>query len=279
MATMPSTGDYYTTSGAATHEVLVPELDISMLNSTLGPWSEEEQWLHQYGSHHHHHHPQAHHPVGFFKQEPCSVPTKTEPIPEHLDYFENNWQWQQNGQVQHLHMNAMAYQQDGSPNNQLQLSDPPTPAAECQVTSTNLSPLYSPNSPPSDAGSLYDGAHGESFLTGEPSHFDTTDLNEINIKGLTEEQLVSLTARDLNRICREMPEDIVKQLKKRRRTLKNRGYAYNSRVRRVSQKTALETERDDLRAQIKKLTDRCMFLEKEADQWKKKATTLERGHL
>ena len=44
MATMPSTGDYYTTSGAATHEVLVPELDISMLNSTLGPWSEEEQW-------------------------------------------------------------------------------------------------------------------------------------------------------------------------------------------------------------------------------------------
>jgi hypothetical protein len=123
---------------------------------------------------------------------------------------------------------------------------------------------------------LYEGAQGDSY---EPSHFDTTDLNEINIKGLTEEQLVSLTARDLNRICREMPEDIVKQLKKRRRTLKNRGYAYNSRVRRVSQKTALETERDDLRQQIKNLTDRCVFLEKEADQWKRKATTLERGQL
>ena len=275
MATMPSqmqTGDhYYHHQPTTTHEV--PEFDISMLSNfgydNVSP--AEEQWMQgqtPYG-----------HPAGFFKQEPHSIP-KSEP---NLDYnFENNWHlhWQQANQVQHLPMNGMAaYQPDGSPNHQLQLSDPPTPAAECQVTSTNLSPLYSPGSPPSDGGSLYEGAHGESFMGGEPSHFDTTDLNEINIKGLTEEQLVSLTARDLNRICREMPEDIVKQLKKRRRTLKNRGYAYNSRVRRVSQKTALETERDDLRQQIKKLTERCAFLEKEADQWKKKATTLERGHL
>lgn len=257
MAIMPSqTGDFY---GAAPHEV--PEFDISMLN-TYGGWGENQthenqnDWLH-------------YHP-GIYKQEPgpMPIPLKSEPIPEQIDYFEGNWHCWQNGQVQHLPP-AMTYQQEGSPDNQLQLStDPPTPAAECQVTSTNLSPLQSPYSPPSEGGSLYDGL--------EPSHFDTTDLNEINIKGLTEEQLVSLTARDLNRICREMPEDIVKQLKKRRRTLKNRGYAYNSRVRRVSQKTALETERDDLRLQIKKLTDRCVHLEKEADQWKRKATTLER---
>lgn len=259
---MPSTGDYY---GPA--QVPTTEFDLSMVNA-FGGWSGElpdEQWMHQYNNSQQH----------LFKQEPCSVPIpKSEPIPD-LDYS-----WQTNWQVQHLHP-AMAYQQEyqqqGSPNNQLQLSDPPTPAAECQVTSTNLSPLQSPYSPSDGGGSLYDGAQGESF--DQPSHFDTTDLNEINIKGLTEEQLVSLTARDLNRICREMPEDIVKQLKKRRRTLKNRGYAYNSRVRRVSQKTALETERDDLRLQIKKLTDRCVYLEKEADQWKRKATSLERGQL
>ena len=259
MANMPSqltTGDFYGIQGPAQ----VPDYDLSAFSwpGDLLP-HEQDQWV-QYTN------PQQH---LFMKQEPIPIPEYSEPIPEH---FEGNWRWH-NGQVHHLHP-SMAYPQEGSPSN-LQLSDPPTPAAECQVTSTNLSPLQSPYSP-SDAGSLYDGAQGEGF---EPSHFDTTDLNEINIKGLTEEQLVSLTARDLNRICREMPEDIVKQLKKRRRTLKNRGYAYNSRVRRVSQKTALETERDDLRTQIKKLTDRCMFLEKEADQWKRKATSLERGQL
>lgn len=265
---MPSqTGDAYYGPGAYAE---VPEFDISMLNT----WNDNINPEWQYGLHNQHPHP-VQGPSGIFKQEPCSnsIP-KPEPIPEQLDYNWSGPHWQ--NQVQHLSMNAMAYPQDGSPNSQLQLSDPPTPAAECQVTSTNLSPLHSPYSPPSEGGSLYEGAHGD-FLGGEVSHFDTTDLNEINIKGLTEEQLVSLTARDLNRICREMPEDIVKQLKKRRRTLKNRGYAYNSRVRRVSQKTALETERDDLRIQIKKLTDRCLYLEKEADQWKRKATTLERG--
>lgn len=279
MATI-QTGEYYPhhhhqhnsshqPRGHTTHAE-VPEFDISMLNQWDTNISPEEHWM-QYNNPHQH--------TGFFKQESHSVP-KTEPIPEQqIDFFPEatNWHWSSQ-QVQHLPMNAMAYQQDGSPGSLVQLSDPPTPAAECQVTSTNLSPMHSPYSPPSDGGSLYEGAHGESFM-GEPSHFDTTDLTEINIKGLTEEQLVSLTARDLNRICREMPEDIVKQLKKRRRTLKNRGYAYNSRVRRVSQKTALETERDDLKTQIQKLTDRCRFLEKEADQWKRKAKTLERGQL
>lgn len=279
MATMPSqTGDYYPPANAE-----VPEFDISVL-SNFSPYNssdslaEDQQWFQHYGNLH----------SGVFKQEPCSIPIpKAEP--NQIDYFEN-WQYglyphHHPNQVQHLPPvnHAMAYNQAGSPTNQqLQISDPPTPAAECQVTSTNLSPMHSPYSPPSEVGSYEGAMQGESNFFGGvegPSHFDSTDLTEINIKGLTEEQLVSLTARDLNRICREMPEDVVKQLKKRRRTLKNRGYAYNSRVRRVTQKTALETERDDLKQQIKQLTDRCRFLEKEADQWKRKAQTLERGQL
>lgn len=267
---MPSQTDYYAPAAEVPHE-----LDISALNHYPSSYNifQEEQWpVQQYYNN----------PQHLFKQEqPCSIPVpKSEPISE-LDYFEPSWPVNYHPQ-QHLPgYNAMSYSpQAGSPQNQqLQLSDPPTPAAECQVTSTNLSPMHSPYSPPSEVGS-YDGtAHGESFFGEGASHFDNTELTEVNIKGLTEEQLVSLTARDLNRICREMPEDVVKQLKKRRRTLKNRGYAYNSRVRRVTQKTALETERDDLKTQIQQLTDRCRFLEKEADQWKRKAQTLERGQL
>lgn len=278
---MPSqtVGDYYQSAAHAE----VPEFDISVLSQYSHHYDQlphsapSDEWY--YGNPHHHHHHQ-----GPFKQElpgPIPVP-KSEPISE-LDYFESGWAPLNSYQPpQHLpgsvHNHLMAYNnQVGSPSNQqLQLSDPPTPAAECQVTSTNLSPMHSPYSPHSEVGSYDGAAHGESFFEGA-SHFDNTELNEVNIKGLTEEQLVSLTARDLNRICREMPDDVVKQLKKRRRTLKNRGYAYNSRVRRVTQKTALESERDDLKQQIQQLTDRCRFLEKEAEQWKRKAQTLERG--
>lgn len=278
MASMPSqSGDYYAPAE-------VPEFDISVLNQPyythLLP---EEQWpLQHYNSNPQH---------LFMKQEQqCPVPVpKPEPISD-LDYFDPPSSWALNYHHQHHHQqqhlqglgvhNGMSYPQTGSPQNQqLQLSDPPTPAAECQVTSTNLSPMNSPYSPPSEVGSYEGAVHGESFFGEGASHFDNTELTEVNIKGLTEEQLVSLTARDLNRICREMPEDVVKQLKKRRRTLKNRGYAYNSRVRRVTQKTALETERDDLKQQIQQLTEKCRVLEKEADQWKRKAQTLERGQL
>ena len=96
---------------------------------------------------------------------------------------------------------------------------------------------------------------------------------------LTEEQLVSLSARDLNRLCRDLPEDVTKQLKKRRRTLKNRGYAYNSRVRRVSQKNQLEKERDELRKTITQLQDRLKTMEREATEWKRRCQALERGEM
>jgi hypothetical protein len=148
----------------------------------------------------------------------------------------------------------------------LTLSQPPTPGAECLVSST-LSPLASPFSPRSDDGSL-----DLSNLDSQP-----IDLGEVNIKGLTEEQLVSFSARDLNRLCRDLPDDVIKQLKKRRRTLKNRGYAYNSRVRRVSQKNTLEKERDELKLQVAQLNDRVRSLAEERNQWKRRAQALERG--
>lgn len=108
-------------------------------------------------------------------------------------------------------------------------------------------------------------------------------LPEINgpkgLLQLTEEQLVSLSARDLNRLCRDLPDDVTKSLKKRRRTLKNRGYAYNSRVRRVSQKNQLEKERDELRKTISQLQDRLKAMERESSEWKRRCQALERGDM
>ena len=44
------------------------------------------------------------------------------------------------------------------------------------------------------------------LLGGVVDHFDS---GEVNIKGLTEEQLVSLSVKDLNRICWDLPDDII----------------------------------------------------------------------
>ena len=48
---------------------------------------------------------------------------------------------------------------------------------------------------------------------------------------------------EVNWLCQDLPEDVIKPLKTKRRRLKNRGYAYNARVRRVI--TRLEEKHDD----------------------------------
>lgn len=166
----------------------------------------------------------------------------------------------------------------------LQLSSqPPTPAAECQVTSSGMSPVspFSPHSDVSFEERCQDGSPVPFPPGSEPAYEVDVDagLGDLKLGGMTEEQLVSLSARDLNRICRDVPEDVIKQLKKRRRTLKNRGYAYNSRVRRVSQKNVLEKERDDLRQQIQQLTERYKLLERERDSWKRRAQSIEKAEV
>lgn len=202
------------------------------------------------------------------KAVPDPVIPKPEPYSPYLLDLEGNGYW---------HHQQAPFMASYQPNQHIpmpSLSQPPTPAAECQVSSS-LSPVTSPFSPGSDDTSFEDGFDGNNF--GGDFNSELSDLSDLNIKGLTEGQLVSLSARDLNRMCRDMPEDVVKQLKKRRRTLKNRGYAYNSRVRRVTQKNQLERERDELKKQLSQLAEKCRALEKEADQWKKRYENLERN--
>ncbi len=210
--------------------------------------------------------------VPILKSEPDYLPNYLENLPPSS--------WYSNSQEGFVPMAANFHSTTPTDQSlQLQISEPPTPAAECQVTSTNLP--HSPYSPQSEAS--YDG--GEGFENGlididaAALSLTLSDTDPVSLKGLTEEQLVSLSARELNQLCRNMPEDVMKQLKKRRRTLKNRGYAYNSRIRRVTQKTGLEVERDDLQMQLSQLTERCKLLEQETQQWKQRAQALEVGNV
>lgn len=79
------------------------------------------------------------------------------------------------------------------------------------------------------------------------------DYNQTN-HGVTDDQLVSLSVRDLNKLLRNYPKDQKTELKQRRRLLKNRGYAQNCRNRRLSLQREFCEENKKLREMLEEIT-------------------------
>lgn len=96
-----------------------------------------------------------------------------------------------------------------------------------------------------------------------------------NVSGLIgDEELCSLSVKDLNRRLQSVPKDAAKVLKARRRTLKNRGYAANSRERRQKDRSELEADNKGLMIELEKAHLEIANLKEQCNRYKQECQRL-----
>lgn len=92
---------------------------------------------------------------------------------------------------------------------------------------------------------------------------------------ISDDDLIKLPIRELNKRIRHLSKEEVKKIRKRRRSLKNRGYATSCRQRRVALKDSLETQNQRLKAQLREAKEKLNIAIKDRDIYKAKCGQLQ----
>jgi len=92
-------------------------------------------------------------------------------------------------------------------------------------------------------------SHQNSPVSSNSKH---TNANNNTNQNISDDALLKLSVKDLNRLLKSLSPEDRNKLKKRRRILKNRGYAANCRTKRMSQKEILQMEKNELEKDVRK---------------------------
>lgn len=114
---------------------------------------------------------------------------------------------------------------------------------------------------------------GEMYEGNVMSNVETSSIGS-PIAGLSDDELVTLSVKDLNLRLRGLTDQEIAAIKQRRRTLKNRGYAQSSRNKRVSQRLDLEKDKESLREELDRIARENDRLKRERDDTRKQFNTL-----
>jgi hypothetical protein len=141
-----------------------------------------------------------------------------------------------------------------------------TPAPVSEPTPAPLDePIPTPMIPAEVTSSCQDDEDSEDYWRGD----DASDE-------FTEEYLFSVSTKDLNHRLQQLglPEDKRKVIKRKRRTVKNRGYARSCRQKRVGRHEEQDEEVERLRAALQEEKGKSAQLMRELQQWRARCNSL-----
>lgn len=107
-----------------------------------------------------------------------------------------------------------------------------------------------------------------------PAVFEHTEQNHFSYTELEDNELKQLSVKELNTKLKGQPKEAVKAAKKRRRTLKNRGYAHSCRIKRIREKSSLERSKEELQEIIASQRQQLASVADERDAYKRQFETI-----
>ncbi len=117
-----------------------------------------------------------------------------------------------------------------------------------------------------------------SSFSPSPAAFDyNTEQNHFNF--LQDHELKQLSVKELNLKLKGHPKEFVNRIKKRRRTLKNRGYAHSCRIKRLQEKSKLQRSKAELEVHIAEPQRQLTAVEDDRNLYKNRYETLVRRLL